>query len=167
MFDLEPYYGETIIQNQFSFMKQFVANKRRESELVYFIGQSLYSEKIVEKQVYLDYLESTKRYLIAQNKKIIYIPHRREENLEDLNHLRDDSFSIQRLPTSVEVHLLGLDVLPGGIYSFYSTALFSIHKIFGIDATAVFIDNDFVKIYKEDINNAYDVFKKSGIQILS
>lgn len=166
MFDLEPYYGETIIQNQFIFMKTFVANKKTDNEIVYFIGQALYDEKIIEKKVYFDYLEKIKRYLVAQNKKIIYIPHRREENLEDLSYLRDDYFEIQRLPTSVEIYLLGLDVLPCGIYSFYSTALFSIYKIFGIEATAVYINNDLLKIYKEGTENAYNEFKKSGIEIL-
>jgi len=50
MFDLEPYYGETIIQNQFIFMKTFVANKKTDNEIVYFIGQALYDEKIIEKK---------------------------------------------------------------------------------------------------------------------
>ena len=167
MFDLEPYYGETIIQNQFIFMKKFIANKKIDDEIVYFIGQALYDEKIVEKETYLEYLEKAKSHLVTQNKKIIYIPHRREENLKDLNYLVDDNFKIQRLPTSVEIYLLGLDVLPSSIYSFYSTALFSIHKIFGIEATAVYVNSDSIKIYKEGIEDAYSVFKKSGVGILS
>ncbi|MDY0123319.1 polysialyltransferase family glycosyltransferase [Sulfurimonas sp.] len=166
MFDLKPYYGETIVQNKFIFMRRYTANKTVDNSTVYFIGQPLYGEKLVEKNVYFEFLENIKRYFVKQNKKIIYIPHRREENLEEFGNIIDDNFKIQRLPTSVEIHLLSLDILPAGICSFYSTALFSINKIFNIDTIAVYLNSEFLNYNQDGIENTYDEFKKNNIKIL-
>lgn len=166
MFDLKAYHGETIIQNEFIFLRTYIRNKKSDNNTIYFIGQPLYGEKIIENKLYFQYLENIKKYLTKQNKKIIYIPHRREQNLECFTDIIDDNFKIQRLSTSIEAHLLNANTLPIGVYSFYSTAIFSIFKIFNLDATALYIKQDLIQKNHVSIEEVYSEFKKNGIKIL-
>lgn len=166
MFDLKPYYGETIIQNKFIFINRYITNKKVDNGTVYFIGQPLYDGTYFDKNVYFKFLENLKNYFIKQGIKIVYIPHRREENLEELNNIIDKYFEIRRLSTSVEINLLKSDVLPIGIYSFYSTALFTIYKIFNLNTTAIYIKQDLLQKNQESIEEVYCELKKNGIKIL-
>lgn len=166
MFDLKPYYGEIIVQNEFIFMRRHIANKKVDNSTVYFIGQPLYGEKLVEKNAYFEFLEKIKAYFVKHNIKVIYIPHRREQSLEEFSNITDSYFEIKKLSTSVEIHLLKLDVLPIGIYSFYSTAIFSIQKIFKIDTISVYLNSEYLNYNQDGIENVYNEFKNNNIKIL-
>lgn len=166
MFDLEAYYGELIVKNNFIFMKKYSLNKRRDDRVAYLLGQPLYDSGFLEKERYLYFLKSIKNFLKERGMTVLYIPHRREKNIEYLKYLEDEDFKIKNLYMPIELYLLKSDILPMEIYSFISTALFSIQKIFFIKTAAVYIEKEFLLCNHENIEKTYDELKDYGVHIL-
>lgn len=166
MFDIEPYYGEKIIKNEFIFMREYSSKKTQNNSLAYFLGQPLYEVGIMQKNDYLRCLKSVKQYYKNQNIMIMYIPHRREKDINSLKILEDDYFEVRKLPTAIEVYFLKLNCLPKEVSSFLSTALLSIQNIFKIETNAFYITKDLLLKKHLSIEELYDEFKNNGVKIL-
>lgn len=166
MFNLEPYYGETIVKNNFVFMKKYSLKKIRDNSVAYLLGQPLHEIGLIEKERYSQFLNSIKSYFKENGLTVFYVPHRREKNLEYLKYLEDDDFKIKNLSMPIELYLLRSEVLPIEIYSFISTALVSIEKIFSIKTTAFYIEKEFLLCHNENIEKTYDELKAYGVNIL-
>jgi hypothetical protein len=166
MFDLRPYYGEKIIKNEFTFMRDYVLSKKQNNGVVYFLGQALLEDKWVKNKDYIQFLKFIKNYFVLQNIKIVYIPHRREKNLKDLDCLIDENFEIKSLSLPVELYLFSVDKFPFAVCSFMSTALYSIQKIFAIKTMAFYINQKDILENHDDIENRYNELKSSGVEIV-
>lgn len=166
MFDLKPYYGEEVIENKFMFMKKFSSSKHKDSKCVLLLGQPLYEVGLIDKKNYIKFLETIKGYFKQQGVHIRYIPHRREKDLQYMRYLEDDYFNIKYLSMPVELYLLKTDILPVEVFSFISTALFSIQKIFSIKTGAFYIEKEFFLRNYENIEQTYKELKDNGVNIV-
>jgi hypothetical protein len=166
MFDLQPYYGEKVIKNEFNFMREYALCKNQDNNVVYFLGQALLEDRWVEKKCYLEFLKSIKYYFKSKEIIVYYIPHRREKNLKDLDCLVDEYFKIKSFSVPIELHLLNAETLPFKVCSFMSTALYSIQKIFAIKTSAFYINQEYIIANHDDIENRYNELKNSGVEIV-
>lgn len=166
MFDINAYYGENIIINKFEFMKSYFINKTIDENSIYFLGQPMYDDGCLSKENYILYLEKIKNYFMNKNKSMMYIPHRREVDIECLKSLEDKNFMIKKTHTAIEVYFLSLDILPKEIYSFVSTALISMQKIFNIKTKAFYIEQEILLKNKQAIQELYAEFKNNDIEVI-
>jgi len=166
MFNLKPYYGELIVKNKFLFMKEYFSNMEVDECTIFFLGQALLEDGWVSKKDYLMFLEYIKNYFKIKNITIFYIPHRRERNIKDLDYLIDEYFKIKNFSIPVELYLFNAEVLPNGVYSFMSTALYSIQEIFSINTTAFYIPQEYILANNNDIENRYSELRDNNVQIL-
>jgi len=166
MFALQAYYGEKIVHNNFIFMKQLLQDKQRDKSFIYFLGQPLFPSLIKEDD-YIEALANVKRFFQEKHIKVIYIPHRRESHLESIASLEDDFFTIEKFSDIIEAELLKKDVLPMGIYSFLSTALFSLSSIYDTLEIAAFeLEIEKFLTKKEAIVNVYKTLEDNNISII-
>lgn len=167
MFDLKPYYNESIVKNEFTFMKEYsYANKRKDPNIVYFLGQPIYEYGVIEKRKYLEFIEFIKNDFKKRNIVVYYVPHRRESSLKDIETFEDEYFKIKKISKSIEIYLLTADILPSAVYSFMSTALFSVKSIFNIDATAVYLKKELLFKEQNIIEDTYKELSNEGVKIL-
>lgn len=165
MFDIKPYYGEKIIKNEFMFMREHSLDKKQ-SSLVYFLGQPLYEVGILKKDDYFEYIKCIKEYYKHQRITVVYIPHRREQETQSLKVLEDDYFKLKKLSTAVEVYLFKHDWLPKEVCSFVSTGLISLQNIFNMQTKAFYIRKEFLQKNHDSIEKLYDELKDSGVEIV-
>lgn len=166
MFDLKPNHTEEIILNKFGFMKGYSSSKIIDTNIVYFIGQAIAEDGWISKNAYIKLLKKIKNYYSSLGLKIIYIPHRRETQLDIINTFIDDTFKIEKHTLAIELHLLKIKVLPIEISSFMSTALYSIQKIFPIQTKAFFIAKQDLNISHKMIEKRYNELKDNGSTII-
>ena len=169
LFKLEQYYGEEIITNNFHFLKKYINEKAQDIKVVYFLGQPLIGD-VVSRESYIKNLTSVQQYFKNQGKKTVYIPHRREsKDLKYIEEMEGEYFSIKRPHNIIELFLLEENLLPYGVYSFFSTAIFSLKAIYNdkIEIAAFEIKNDELLHNHNKIKNIYTTMKDNNISVLS
>lgn len=112
-------------KKQINFNGTFSSNNKN---VVYFIGSNLINAGVISKAE--DYLKSLHKIKSCYpEKKIIYMPHR-FESLEVIDKIREFGFEIKELDHIIEIAFLEEEIYPYTIASFYSTALYSMSKLF-------------------------------------
>lgn len=166
MFDLKAINNEEIIKNRFLFMQEYALKKKIDENTIYFLGQAMVEDGWVSSDNYFIFLQKIKDYFKNKNFDIIYIPHRREKELEKLELLADSHFKIEKLSMPIELFFLRAETLPQEICSFLSTALYSIEKIFKIKTTAFYIKKEKLLSMHDSIEKRYDELKIGGVKIV-
>lgn len=130
-FDLIPHLNQRIIKNQFNLIKSHtLINSFRVEANVFFFGCFPSGMNIFSEEVYLTLLNRVSAYFKKKGKKIYYIPHRRElpEVVQKIEKI--ENFEIEFFNSPSEVEFMIRKTAPGMIASLYSTALFSVSRIF-------------------------------------
>jgi hypothetical protein len=169
MFELKPYINQKIVSNDFSVIASQIKNSGRFSDnsRIYFIGANIIELGIVTEKYFFDCMKFINHYYQNKNMKVVYLPHRREkkEKLEKMKRLFD--FEIQQSEFLLELYFYYKKINPKHIASFYSTALFSLKKIYNCSTVDAFkLDsNQIQKIYRSEIESTYR-FYKNYMQII-
>lgn len=162
VFDISSYKNITVIKNEYKHLKSFLKEKKYEN-IVYFLGAPLVEKKILQnKEVYFSYLKKINNYY--QGLKVVYVPHRAEDNEKLMEIETKLNITIKKIDTPIEHYLCGQTTLPATIASFYSSALMTSHLIFKeyVKIQSFMIDKENLnpKIC-EDIHRVYSHYKNN------
>lgn len=128
-FNLPNLNNELVIKHKFEHTKKLyhISNTINDNVL-YFLGQHLVQEGCCSREVYMHYLNQiVQKY---PEKKIIYIPHRSENILDEIKELESQKFQIHKNEIPIELFFLSKGIYPSNIASFISTALYTLSTIF-------------------------------------
>ena len=141
-------------QNNFDYLnlkQKLNSVKLQESDDVFFIGQPLSELNILSEQKYLGVIES-----MSKKNRIIYFPHRRESK----EKIRQLSVSVHHSDVPLELELLNIGKRPKLIVGFYSTALYSLKLLYGINSCCIKVATG-----NKDIDDIYYFFEKNGLKV--
>lgn len=164
-YNLLPNGNEEIIKNNLSYFKENYLNNSALDNSVYFLGNPLVKYNMISREKYFEYVSNIKK---SSKNKILYIPHRSESDFEDIKKLEDENFEIYYPELPIELELIFNNIYPSKVYSFFSSALFTLNIIFEkTDVVALKINKkDFTKDFPS-INNVYQyIEEKTSINII-
>ena len=157
MFNLSPILNQKIYKNEYALIKKQINLDKfdRLEDTVFFIGGSYVEKKELTLESYvLSIFKIVKRH---PGKKIIYIPHRKENNwkLKELNSKL--KVEIDQFDNIIECEFLFRNIYPMYVVGFFSTALITMKKIYkDADVTSYIIDSSqFTEKEREVIKNKY------------
>lgn len=125
-----------------------------------FIGQDLVELKIMKRNNYHQVIKIIYNRMAKLGIDFYYYPHRAENanNLKDLS-LEIKNCKILERSLPIEDYLLYLDDLPAHIFTFYSTAIYAISRIFvDINCAVLYADECYIN-YLDSVETSYDLFK--------
>ena len=165
IFNLSKYQNELIINHNFSFLKSTYNLERNNlnNNIVYFLGQPLDRSLKVDINLYSIYLKAIIEQYKKENKKLIYIVHRAEdENI--LNKIKELNVKIIKPKQSFELYCLDNQIHISHLASFHSTALFSIKKIF-IEARIDAFKFNVSEINSKNLDLIYKMLNSIGAKV--
>lgn len=129
VFDFEPTNKALLINHNFEYIKNKYSLVTKKDTNTYFIGSNLLNANIIKNEnTYVTYLETL--FKSFNYEKIYYIPHRLEDIDKIKGLLNKYSIELLSLDNTIELSFLENDIYPNNIISFYSTALFTLSKLF-------------------------------------
>lgn len=132
IFDFVPNNNGKIVTHQLSYLKRKMnyieVENSSNKEHIYFIGTNLINTGVIENAD--NYFQQLKTIIENYSKNIvIYVPHRLESK-KDLLTISTLGFKIKEFDNIIEIAFLKNKIYPHTIISFYSTALYSLSKLF-------------------------------------
>jgi hypothetical protein len=131
LFDLVGYKNikNEVIHNCYKYFKSQIGRLSR-SEDVYFIGSKVIGNGF-SKDTFEKLLKGVILHYRENGKGLVYVPHRYEDvaYLEELSN--EMNFSVSKFTTIIEYEFIKRNVLPCNISTFRSTAVDTLHLIFG------------------------------------
>jgi ABC-type molybdate transport system ATPase subunit len=158
-----------VLKHSFSYLKSTRLKECKHVNTIYLLGQNIAEVHWITKEKYLKYLEKISERFKG---KIIYKPHRSEEVTKEYELLIGDDFVIEKEISQgpIEMALLEKKIYPKIIISFFSSALFSLEKIFtDCEIYAVRIENDDLVANQKSIeivNECYEFFNNTGVKVV-
>ena len=145
---------QSVILHNFEHIKSKISSYKRLENRVYFYGSPLSEIGIIKYDSEIEMLEKINSFFLKKEKKLFYIPHRSDSE-EKIDHIQKLGIEIKKIDIIAEVEPVISKTVPSDIASFYSTAIFTLNKIYNYDSVTAFkIPQN--KIMRED--------KKDGIQ---
>jgi|GEM_PF-1003687 len=165
-FNIESTENIKVVKHNFNYLKSKIEKENKCSN-IYFLGQSLVSAGYLEQKSYIEYIEKVISYY--SNKNIIYIPHRSEIINKDYNKFINERFQIIESVGPIETTFINNKIYPQIIISFFSSALFTLEKIFpDSNILSIEIDKEAVALDKINIiDKCYKSFDNTNISIIS
>jgi len=154
IYNLKPLPHMNVKRHEFIFLKDASMKAFKKSEHIYFLGQNLVEVGWMEEKVYLKYV----KYIASMfHQKIIYKPHRTETVTKAYSSLWNENFVIDEEihQGPIEYALVNNNIYPSVVISFFSSALFSLDKIF--DKASIYS----IKIEKKDL-----ILKNDNLNII-
>lgn len=138
-FDLQPVNErQKVIRHTFPFIKAHSRAKKVAASSIYFFGSPLSERRIISREQELALLGKIAAYYTHAGRELIYVTHRGESH-EKLQQIRMQcGMEITTFGKPAEIQFLLMDVLPAGIASFVSTALFTVSSMFSFESVEVF-----------------------------
>ncbi len=162
-YNLFTMYKMKALENQSIFInsyKKIFADRKELSikrDEILFLGTKLSEVGIIEEKYYINLIKNICNYYA--DKKIIYIVHRGETK-EKLNKIEiNKNISIKQLDYPIELYGLYEKEIPFKVSSFYSTAIFTMNKIYNLEAECFRFDYSNSE-YKDAIDEVYSFYKK-------
>lgn len=114
--------------NKFSYLSTYIGNKNRYKHVI--VGMDLISAEICTAANYQDFIIKIAEKFPQESDSVLYIPHRNEakNDFEVLDKIENIQIKKTRLP--IELIGLELNVQPISISTFFSSAIFSMEKIY-------------------------------------
>lgn len=155
IYKLESVGKQNIFINKFQYIKEKIINNSQNEDIL-FLGSKLSEIGIISEKYYLDLLTKISHFFVDKN--IIYIPHR-GENKNKLNFLSTiNNIEIKELDYPVELYGLYEKIIPSTVVSFYSTALYTMQKMYSVNTIAFSFNYESSK-YKKAIDDVYNYYK--------
>ncbi len=163
MFDLEKY--NDIITHDFSYVRSIFMKSNKSDDKIFILGQPLKKAMKMETSTYIEYL--TEILHKFKNKDKVYIPHRTEQIGEELGYLLySNKVLILHINSPIEIFFMNHSINPEYVFSFMSSALFTIKKMFP-SSKPEYIEIDtspYSEFHQKNIQLIYDNYKKDGIE---
>ncbi|MEA3523013.1 MAG: polysialyltransferase family glycosyltransferase [Campylobacterota bacterium] len=165
-FQLDPVNGKKIVSNNYSFLrKNYLPNVTRDDETIYFLGTPLVKGKFIDEAVYIRYLQ---KCIDTFEKPILYIPHRAEIMTDAFKALEGEKFSIGKSTGPIELRFLLEKRYPLHLYSFFSTALYTLNHIFPqSEIVSIKFKSEEILKDEETILNKYHFFDTTSVSVIS
>ena len=160
IFDIE---NEKVIKNRYSFFKKYIKDKKVENA-VYFIGQPLIEANIISEDIYKN--ELSKVINFYDNKKFVYILHRREDENRVKKLSIELNFKYKIFENLIELEMINSKSIPSEFATFFSTAIVTLPNFITLSEYRVFqIDNRYInQLYINDIVGSYKEFERLGLK---
>jgi hypothetical protein len=162
IYELPESFGARVYRNNCQFTKAH-ARDQKSGEEVWILGTPMKEKEMMPFDRYLNCLRTIVRSLPGVT--VVYIPHR-AENGETLERLQAAvPVAVRRLGTAVEFHLARTSVIPRAVCGFFSSALFSVSRLFEgrIDVRAYYIPPEWLgRRHRAGISGAYEYFRSYG-----
>lgn len=153
--------------NEFKNLKKRFKLSDNHKDTVYLLGQPIYIKEISEDD-FLTHLEKLLEFY--KENKVVYLKHRYETPTEKIKvMLNRYNVSIEQNEYPIELEFLIRGEYPKHITGFFSTAIYTLSRMFSeADSKAFYIEKElFFKPERGDVvDNYYDFFAKSGIEII-
>lgn len=161
-----------LIPNDFTSLIARRSRKNGEKKNIYFIGTNIdiYCQKIgLDINLYWHYLcmAFSKIKRLFPNEEIIYIPHGRDVSPITEKICYEQGVLFKRIDTSIEYYMINQNYLPVAFFSYTSTALFTLKKMFPeTDSFNILCDGmEITPLYQTYIDFS-NYFLKHGIMLL-
>lgn len=156
LYKLEPVEQQIIHKNNFVQLRQKLNTGRNEDQVL-FIGAKLSEVDVISEQKYLQLMQNVARYF--NQKQILYIAHRGEDanKLKRIGEIAN--IEVETLDFPIELWGFYKNELPNQIASFFSTALYSMHKMYDIECISFKFDYQH-HAEKADFDTVYDYHAK-------
>jgi len=156
-YDLKPFKNQMIYQNDFKKLKETISFNNSENEIL-LLGSKLSEISIIEEGYYIDLIKQIANYF--ENEILVYIPHR-GENINKLEKIAKEikNIKIKHIDYPVEFYGINENVKLKMVVSFYSTALYTMSKIYNCEAVAFKFNYD-NSVHKSNIDEVYDFYKQ-------
>lgn len=168
---LKTLKGDQYVENNYSFLRQFLLSKRSNG-CVYIIGQPLVEDGIVGFEFYKEKLAEVQ--LFFPKKQAFYLPHPREDLNKIKSLISHLKIKEKHFNLPIEIALVLSPDLPEVCIGFFTSALFSMNRIFNgymqllyiyIPPNEVITQRDFVRSTYQNLgsilNDLYSVRKSS------
>lgn len=159
-YDLNPYQNQNIFKNNFDRLREKISFKLSKNEIL-ILGSKLSEISIIDEDYYIELIKKISTYF--QDKELIYIPHR-EENINKIERIKKETPNIKINYIEYPVEFYGINENKNikTVISFYSTALYTMAKIYNCEAIAVKFnfEKSEHKINIEEIYNFYEKHMK-------
>lgn len=157
-YDLVPLKNQAIYKNSFKRLQEMMVETTSESTTL-ILGSKLSEMSIIEEKYYLYLIKKISHYF--QDETLIYIPHR-EEDKNKLEKIACEmkSIIIKHIDYPVEFYPINENKKVKKVVSFYSTALYTMSKIYNCEAIA-FKFNYEMSEHKNNIDEVYRYYKTS------
>lgn len=163
-FNLEKLGEEEIVINRYSHLQTHYLQRLEKDDKTYLLGQNLTEANYMDDKTYVSYI---KKVIERYDGDIIYMPHRAEIISDDLKALENDNFVFRENKGPIELMFIEKGIYPFRIISFFSSALFTLDRIFpdtSIEALNI-KDNDLLS-GKDKVRSAYSFFNGTGIKLV-
>lgn len=158
VFDLVLLKNQISVKNKYKYLNLHLIKGSKQEDLVLFIGTGLCEYEIITEEYNLELLKKiSNRYF---DKEIIYVAHRSENNekLSTINKIFN--IKVIRFEYPIELFSVNNDYFPTLIASFYSSALITLEKIYGVEIVAFKFDYT-SSSFKDEIDLVYKYYEKS------
>jgi len=164
IFNIKDY--NTIITHDYSHVKSLFSSHKIKDNKIYILGQPF--RKIMKMSTF-EYIQAMKEVLDCYpNHQFVYIPHRQEyfSDVFSIFLLQQKNLTVKKLNIAIEIYFLQKGIVPHQVFSFTSTALFVLKKIFPkTKIQYIEIDTTFLSAFhQENIQLIYENYKKDGIK---
>lgn len=156
-YDLIPFKNQNIYKNNFEKLRNKISLKTSTNEIL-ILGSKLSEISIIDEDYYIELIKKISTYF--QDKELIYIPHR-EENKNKLERIKKEipNIKINYIEYPVEFYGINENKKIKTVISFYSTALYTMSKIY--DSEAIAVKFNFEKSeHKINIKEVYNFYEK-------
>lgn len=156
-YDLSPFKNQNIYKNNFEELRKKISFKTSKNEVL-ILGSKLSEISIIDEDYYIELIKKISTYF--QDKELIYIPHR-EENRNKIKRIKKEiqNIKIKNIDYPVEFYGINENKKIKTVVSFYSTALYTMSKIYNCEAVA-FKFNYEKSEHKKNIDEVYDFYNK-------
>ena len=157
MYDIQALQNQKNYKNSYQQVLSKVKELSVNHDEILFLGTKLSEIEIIEEEYYAKLLQNVCNYYA--NKKIMYIVHRGESQ-EKLNKIKKNkNITIKQLDYPIELYGLYEKEIPHKVSSFYSTAIFTMNKIYHLEAECFRFDYS-NSVHADAIDDAYSFYEK-------
>jgi len=155
-----------LIKNNFSYVKSLIKSFNDDDD-IYLVGQPFVELNMITNKDYEFILSKIK----SKYNKIVYIPSRKESDLNLEKIHKKFGFEILKTMTNIELYFIDNGLIPKKIIGFNSSALITLNNIFNsqenlINIISYKIDFESNRLSSNDINKYYQKLRDSKIKIL-
>ncbi len=157
MYDIKTLQNQNIFINSY---REVLTNTKElliKKDEILFLGTKLSEAGIIEEEYYINLIQNICNYYL--DKKIVYIVHRGESQ-EKLSEIEENkNIIIRQLNYPIELYGLCEKEIPYKVSSFYSTAIYTMKKIYHLEAECFRFDYS-GSVHEYAIEEVYSFYEK-------
>jgi len=157
MYEIIPLHKQHIYKNSYTYIQTRLKTLQLDEKKIMFLGSKLSEAGIISEAYYIALMQKISDYYV--DKKIVYISHREEkkEKLQKIQHI--PNIQIVTLEYPIELYGLYNKTMPHKVSSFYSTALYTLQKIYKLQAECFSFEYQ-QSLHKKSIDSVYAYYAK-------